>query len=615
MNHLTGQRGTPPPGIANPETKMAATQTAETGVRAALTRLGIERLVLSIHQASFPQDGDDVGYGTPYSERGRNLIEWLASLGFTAVALGPSGITDRTNPSPYDATALSRNPLHIALGPLSEVGLLDPHLLDAAVAQRPSGQRVHYEFAWSTQRRLLQAAAEQVRDDPHWNSSLAQLQQVDPWLENEARFEAAAAAIGHENWRRWPAAPPRQSEAAHRFLFTQLLVRQQHASFLQHAHQVGLGICADLPIGTSHRDRYLFSDAFLPGYAMGAPPSRTNPDGQPWGYPVLHPEKLQPGAAAWRYAALRIDALLSDHDSLRIDHPHGWVCPWVYRTDDPDPLHAVQHGARLYESPDLPDHPALAAYARVGPEQIDYSQPRHDDRWLRSLSKSQVDRYAQLLDLIVQRVRRGDGQRGDLLVEVLSTCPRPLAEVLARYRLGRYRVTQKAKLTDPHDVYRSDRARAEDWIMVGNHDTPPLRAVIQRWQGSDQLSARVDYLVSRLVQDPQQRAPLANRLRRDPNLLATAMLADLFCGPARNVLIFWVDLFGLSELYNRPGVVDAANWSLRVPANFEQAYQDARDRNEAPRLEQAVAWALHARGLDQDSEGQALVDQLSCFPP
>jgi hypothetical protein len=99
-------------------------------------------------------------------------------------------------------------------------------------------------------------------------------------------------------------------------------------------------------------------------------------------------------------------------------------------------------------------------------------------------------------------------------------------------------------------------------------------------------------------------------LAHNHNDLATAMFADLFCGPARNVLIFWADLFGLREAYNRPGVVDEANWSLRVPADFERAYRDATDRKEAPDFAQALGWALHARGLDQDAEGQALTAAL-----
>src|SRR6185503_9976907 len=124
------------------------------------------------------------------------------------------------------------------------------------------------------------------------------------------------------------------------------------------------------------------------------------------------------------------------------------------------------------------------------------------------------------------RVREHGGEPADLMVEVLSTCPRPLAEVLARHRLGRFRVTQKARVDDPDDVYRGDRAAPADWIMVGNHDTPPLRAVIARWRGTDEIARRATYLGGRLRRDPAE-------LAADDRALETAMLAELFLGPAR----------------------------------------------------------------------------------
>lgn len=589
---------------------MTSTENLQQSIRAALQRLEIERLVLSIHQASFPAADDDLGYGTPYSARGGALIEWLAGLGFTGVSLGPAGITSRNNPSPYDATGLSRNPLHIALGPLCQAGWLDQRLLDAAIADRPAGDRVAYEYAWRTQRRLLAEVLARRGDDPALQQRLARLRQAAPWLDREAWFESVVTAVGHDDWRRWPATPPTDPQGAREFLLWQLLVREQHAEFCQRIHLLGIRVYADLPIGTSHREQFLFRERFLAGYAMGAPPSRTNPEGQPWGYAVLDPAQLEPGSAAWHYAATRLDAVLQDHDGVRIDHPHGWICPWVYRTDDPDPLHAVQQGARLYESPDLPDHPALAAFARVRADQIDRAQPRHADHWVREIEPDQVVRYAQPFDLIIERLLAQGHQRGDLLVEVLSTCPRPLAEVLARHQLGRYRVTQKANLSDPRDVYRSDLARPEDWIMVGTHDTPPLRAVQARWQATDELPRRAAYLAGRLAHTPSERAELTQRLTDDPAALTTAMFADLFCGPARNVLVFWADLLGLSEVYNRPGVLDADNWSLRVPADFERVYRQACQRRAAPDLARALAWALHARGLDQDAAGRSLVAAL-----
>ena len=592
---------------------MASVGRKQEAVRTALRRLGIERLVLSVHQASFPGSHDDLGYGTPYSERGREMIRWLAELGFTGVSLGPAGVTSRNNRSPYDATALSRNPLHIALGPLCEAGWLDPRSLEAAVAGRPSSEekRGAYQYAWVTQRRFLAEAAARTREDRDVAERLAQLRQSAPWLDREARFEAIVAAVGHDDWTRWPVTPPEDSEAARAFLLAQLLVREQHAAFCRYAHELGIGVYADLPIGTSHRDQFLFGELFLADYAMGAPPSRTNPDGQPWGYPVLDPAQLETGGEAWRFAATRLDAVLQDHDGLRIDHPHGWICPWVYRTDQPDRLRAVQQGARLYESPDLPDHPALAAFARIRPDQIDRSQPRHADDWVAAIEPAQVARYARPFDLIIERLLAHGRARADLMVEVLSTCPRPLAEVLARHQLGRYRVTQKAILSDPRDVYRSDLARPEDWIMVGTHDTKPFRAILDRWDQDGETARRAAYLAGRLAGEPAERSVLEQRFVRDHGALTTAVFADLFCGPARNVLIFWADLFGLREAYNRPGVIDETNWSLRVPDDFERAYRNVCERNEAPDLARALAWALHARRLDQDDEGRMLATALN----
>jgi 4-alpha-glucanotransferase len=308
---------------------------------------------------------------------------------------------------------------------------------------------------------------------------------------------------------------------------------------------------------------------------MGAPPSRTNPDGQAWGYPVLDPRQLDEGGAVRAFLRERIDELLEHHDGVRVDHGHGWVCPWVYRSGGD-----VRDGARLFESPDLPDHPALGDVARVRPEQLDRALPRHHDEWVRWLEPAQVDAYARAFDLLVARADALGLARVDILAEVLSTCPRPLAAVLERYGLGRFRVTQKAILDDPGDPYRADRAPPRDWVMVGNHDTPPLARVVLRWQGTAELARRAAYLGARLGVDPL-------RLERDPRALADAMLADCFLGPARHVLVYWVDLFEGRELFNRPGVVSAENWRLRVPPDFETAYGGALGR--------AAALALASR--------------------
>ena len=65
-------------------------------VVAALRALGIERLVLAIHDVSFPSAAaEDVGRGSPYSSGGRAFLDFAASLGFDGIQLGPQGQTSR----------------------------------------------------------------------------------------------------------------------------------------------------------------------------------------------------------------------------------------------------------------------------------------------------------------------------------------------------------------------------------------------------------------------------------------------------------------------------------------------------------------------------------------
>lgn len=575
-------------------------------VREALARLGIRRLVLSIHQASFPGGDDDVGLGTPYSRRGLALVEATAALGFDGLALGPGGKTTRLNPSPYDGTAFSRSPLHVALGPLTERGdgvwgrTLERAEIAAAqeaVARRGGG----YAAAFDAHTELLTAALTRAEARAHRELEVRLGAFRAPWLERERRFEELAAELGTDDWRAWPrqvGALVGRSEVGRRFELEQLLVHEQHAGLRDALATRGVRLYADLAVGTSLRDRWAFDGLFLKDYLLGAPPSRTNPLGQPWGYPVWDPAGFEGAVRAVLVA--RLEKLFREHDGVRIDHPHGWVCPWVYDARDQDPQAAVQRGARLFESPDLPDHPALGALARVAPEQVDRARPRYADDWVRGLTDEQVERYAVWFDLFVGLARQQGGGTEDLLVEVLSTCPRPLAAVLARHGLGRFRVTQKANPESPEDVYRSDQARPEDWIMMGNHDTPPIALVVDRWRETGALGRHVAYLAGRLTPPGESPAVLAERLEREPGALVTALFADLFVGPAAHVLVFWADLFGERRIYNRPGDVHEDNWRLRVPADFEEARRAAVARGDAPSVERALAWALEARGLGAD---------------
>ena len=47
---------------------------------------------------------------------------------------------------------------------------------------------------------------------------------------------------------------------------------------------------------------------------------------------------------------------------------------------------------------------------------------------------------------------------------------------------------------------------------------------------------------------------------------------DLFASGAKNVQIFWTDLFGIKERYNKPGTTGDQNWSLRMTPDFNDEY-------------------------------------------
>jgi len=587
-------------------------------IDAALAELGISRLLLAIHDVSFPSDPDeDVGRGSPSTRASERLLAFARDLGFTGIQLGPQGQTSRTNPSPYDGTIFSRHIGSIALRSLrptgSFAGLVSDRTLAAAVLEAPGGPAQHGR-AYDTSHAIVDEAfaAHRAGARPDLIAPIASFRSDHTsWLERDALFAAISASHGGASPRDWPELDARlwnprpgdeersaerlrelttlHADAIDRYVLGQFLAHEEHAHLRTTCAALDLVLYGDFQVGYSDADAWAHSAAFLTGYAMGAPPSRTNPAGQPWNYPVLDPDQLDGRARALLVA--RVDKAFAEYDSLRLDHPHGLVCPWVYRTDTTDANQAVRDGARLFESPDLVDHPLLARFAIVRPEQLDRSRTRYADDWVRELDEAQVTQYAVLFEAIGQSAVRHGRSRDDISCEVLSTMPRPLENVIQRFGLGRWRVTQKADLDNARDVYRSENAQPADWVMLGNHDTAPIFSLVRDWP-----ELKREQWITHLATLLALPVPMMAALRADPNLIATAMLAELFASAAESVSIFVADLFGIAERFNVPGLVSDDNWRVRLPADFEDVYAYRRNRSEALDIDLALGLALAARG-------------------
>lgn len=606
-------------------------------VKAGLEALGVKKLVFGIQDASFPVAADeDPGCGSPRSRAAERLLAFVRTLGFTGVQLGPQGLTTAHNASPYDGTLFSRNVETLALrtfhqdGPFA--GLVGEETLHRAAGA--AGPRSDHARAHAVMRAVLDeafTAFEAGRRADLAASVRAFEARHRAFLIRDGLYEALVRAHGGTTWTEWErdgapdpdrslwsaaekGAEERREALARehrreldRYAFAQAIAHAEHAELRRVAGDLRLALYGDHQIGLSDGDAWAYADCLLRGYRMGAPPSRTNPEGQPWGYPVLDPCQYTdpaggPGAAL-RLLSLRVDKAFEEYDGLRIDHPHGLVCPWVYRAGSGDDPSAVQGGARLFDSPDLPDHPDLARHAIARADQLDRARPRYADDWVRRLDEDQIDRYAVAFDAIVAAATAHGRSRSDLVCEVLSTQPLPLQRVLARHGLGRFRVLQKASLDDRGDVYRPENALPEDWVMLGTHDTRPIWAVIQAWTA--ETRARWTGHLSELLRlAPPDRAALTSRAGRLP----AAMLASLLASRAENVMVFFTDLFGFDESYNAPGTVSASNWTLRLPPTFEAMYTNRVRLGEALCLPRALALALGARGAHGE-----LLDGLSAL--
>lgn len=599
----------------------------------ALSRLGVRRFVLGIHPSAFPAGTGDVGYGSPWSDSGRAFFRFARSLGFDAVQLGPSGQITDDNVSPYDSTIFARNILSIDLAALVDSQWYG--LLDAADLETPeAGERTRADHRAARVRmhRALSRASERFRrlyfSEPAHPLSEAFTSfrtESAPWLDRDALFETLAEKLGHDDPERFPPDARRlfdsDAQAARfrraawaslepdvfRHEFAQFVAHRQHAQLRNYLADLGLCLFADLQVGYSHRDAFIYKDAFVEGWLLGAPPSRTNPEGQPWGYPVLHPDQLDDAQSPARLLlARRFEKALQEHDGVRIDHPHGLVCPWVYRAKTGDAHASLRAGTRLFESPDS-DDPQLARWAIARESDLCRDLSRSDEDWVRQLDDAQVARYGRLIALVLKAATACGRDRRDVACEVLSTCPYPLKRVLARFGLGRFLVTEKADLGNPNDPYRSDRARPEDWIMLGTHDTLPVFTVASRWVATGDAHNRAAYLAERLVPDAAERAAVVRQWSSSVPDLVTAHLADLFVSDAETVYVFFGDLFGETAQFNQPGVVHAENWTMRAPADFERCYRERCESGRALHIARALALALRALSLDSDGLADALV--------
>ncbi len=626
--------------MANTQTMLKLGEEYKLAVRKALRLLGKKNLSLIIHGASFPSiDEQDTGFGTFTSQGAKNLINFTKDI-FSSIQLGPAGKTKAIDSSPYTGTVFSDNPLFIDLYQLTAdeySNILSLDTFNQIVQNNPNkGQnKTAYSYIYEKQTLALKEA---------FNTFLRKLENKDSkvislnkefekfkaqniqWLEKDAIYEALTVKHNNDYWPHWEDELDRnlynmetvegKTAALERieqikkdysyevefYNFTQFIASKQKEEMKNYALKNGIKMIADRQVAFSDRDCWANQSLFLKGWCLGCPPDYFSKDGQAWGFNVMDPEKLfTPDGALGEGGILLFNLyrkmFKENPGGIRIDHFVGLVDPWVYKSGCKP---KVEEGAgRLYSSP---EHPELSKYAIPSMEDLNFEVEPDSEYRVKTLCKAQISRYARLIEKIIIAAAKTEGVDKDAIIcEDLGTLTYPVEKVMEEFGLNGMRVTQFVKPEDETHPYRGINTKAKDWIMLGTHDNEPIMMWAQEIVKTPEIELHAKNLANDLCWDEHYIGSYVDILKQNPMELAKAKFVELFAANAQNIQIFFSDLFGIEDVYNKPGTSGDQNWSLRLPNNFEWFYFNQLAKGKALNLAEILAYALKVRGLDKEN--------------
>ena len=487
------------------------------------------------------------------------LREWLAGRGAQLVATLPllaAFLDEPCQPSPYmPASRRFWNEVYLDPMALPEFEGCAPAraLVSSPEMQRElealrGGRLVDWKRAAAARRRVLALLAEECF--ARGGGPRAELEAhvaARPLLDRYARFRAVAERL-RQPWMRWPAAQRdgalptlAEDEASVRYhLYAQWRTSQ---ALERLARDGGPGLYLDLSLGT-HADGFdAWSEplAFAAGVSGGAPPDAFFTQGQDWGFPPLHPERVR--EQGHRYFAECVRHQLAVASVLRIDHVMG--------------LH------RLYWIPQ--------------------GAPPTDGTYVAMPAEEQ---YA-VLALESER-------SGALVVgEDLGTVPPGVRPAMAKHGLLRTHVIECD--LSPTDGAALPAVHKDALATLNTHDLPTFTAFLR---GAD-ISDRIELGLLEMKQVPAERrrrerqvAALIEALRRGGWLerprsrsgveprpgadeLLLALLAWMGRSRARLAIVNLEDLWGEPHPQNTPGTTtERDNWRRRARLSLEELTAD-----------------------------------------
>ena len=477
------------------------------------------------------------------------LLTWVTHRGGAAVATLPilaTFLNEPFDPSPYaPASRLFWNEMFIDVARAPEL----PHCPAAAeiiasagfqaeLHDLRQGTLVDYRRQMTLKRRVLAALAQCFFERP--SAELAAFRTAAaarPQLEDYARFRAVCDRL-RIPWHNWPdrmrdgTIDEGDFATADRdfHLYVQWLAEAQLQQLADTARAEGSALYLDLPLGVNSNsyDVWRERNAFASGASAGAPPDPFFPKGQNWGFPPLHPERIQ--FEGYRYVRDYVRQHLRFAGTLRLDHVMGL--------------------SRLFWIPDgAPAHDGL--YVEYGME-----------HWFALFSLEARRHNAQLVG------------------EDLGTVPAEIPAAMQRHNMRRMYVVQFA--AQPRPEAALPPVFADAVASLNTHDMPTFAAF---WKGLD-IEDRLDLRIldeSGATAARQERQALRDALQttlsRRGLITATATTEDILkaClfhltdGNGNLILVGLEDLWLEEHPQNVPGTwQERPNWRRKARFSLEE---------------------------------------------
>jgi len=354
-----------------------------------------------------------------------------------------------------------------------------------------------------------------------------------------------------------------------------------------------------------------------------------------------------------------ITKIFKEHDMLRIDHYLGLVDPWVYPGGNT--ASASAGAGRLYSSPHIDKLKKYSIIDRSNADDKkiadnifngnEWSETDYVDG--STLSEEQLDKYSLYIDKIILAAVRDalidpkdfaalqekaedtsdpkgaarakarldrieDKIRNSIIAEDLGSVTTPAKVVMEKMGLNGIKIAQFMDGADKNSPYLptafKDPAQANYWYMAGSHDNQPLSlwaedAIKSAGKSLEDAKdedkgkikaarANINYIADYLYKNDEHYEELKERLFKDPKFLTQSVYALILKSPAKNIQIFFSDLFGERRIYNVPGTSPQLNWSVRAENDFRSQYSRALSNDAGFDFVKAEKTALKSRMQD-----------------